>query len=243
MKRLATVFPLVCMIAAACGGNSTVESTIDVTTTTETTTTSEAATATSEAVTTSAETVTTAAESANIQIARESMAVWNTGDIDAYLGFFADDGVIVSWPAHSAQVREGLEYFVTLGNQVVVDECEEWEDGTVHCLGSETDDLSGPAGAVVDAEWRFWITDGRIVRYSAAAHDESALYFVIDMIWWLESAHPDVWESTFALAERCPMREVYNCRDTWNLNGETAAALLEYAPEFIAQSDKYPLEE
>jgi hypothetical protein len=234
---------LVGLIAVGCGGESTVESSIEVTATTEIPATTEVVTATNEAVTTTSAVVTTTTETLSLQIARDSMEVWNTGDIDAYLGFYADDGVIVNWPAHSDQVREGIEYYVALGNQVTIDDCEEWEDGTVHCLGTETDDLSGLAGATVEAEYRFWITDGKITRYSAALHGESALYFVVEMIWWLESAHPDVWESAFALEERCSMDDVYNCRDTWYANPETAAALLEYAPEFIAQSDKYPLEE
>jgi hypothetical protein len=181
-------------------------------------------------------------ETAHIQIARNSMAAWNTGEVDAYLDFFADDAVLLEWPAHAAHVREGLEFYMALGDQTVLDECEEWQDGRIRCHGIGRDDLSGPVGAITEADLDMWITDGLISKYTASNYDESAKRFITDMAWWLERAHPEVWESTFAIPERCSFHaEYYNCWGSFYGTPEAAAVLLENASEFITQSDAYSI--
>jgi hypothetical protein len=186
---------------------------------------------------------TTTTEPVDVQIVRESLAAWNTGDLDAYLAFFADDAIYLKYDAHSEYFRDGCEFWQTLGDRTVIGECDVWEDGRVRCHAVGSDNLSGPAGAFSESLMSFWVTDGKITRVSIGATHESCFKFVREMGWWLESAHPDVWDSTFALADRCDDDVEYNCWETWYATAETAAVLLEFGPEFIAQSDTYPLDE
>jgi hypothetical protein len=132
---------------------------------------------------------------------------------------------------------------MVLGDETVMDECEVWADGRIRCHAVGRDDLSGPAGGVFDAYWSFWISDGKISRLTAGAQEYSTHEFIREMAWWLESAHPEVWESTFASSDECDHDDAYNCWYSWYSSAATAAVLLEHRDEFIAQSDKYPLGE
>ena len=235
MRHLALIVVLTALVAGGCGDDSTRDTEAQVTETTEAqTTTTDAVASTIEA---------TVTETANIQIARDSMAAWNTGDIDAFLGFFTDDAILLEWPAHADHVRNSLEFMMALGDRTVMDECEEWQDGRIRCHATNRNDLSGPVGAIAEIDRTFWITDGRISKYTVTIHDESDYYFIRQMAWWLESAHPEVWETTFAIPEQCSYDDEFDCFETWYATPETAAALLEYAPEFIAQSDLYSITE
>ncbi len=233
MRHLATIAVLIALIGSSCGDDS--DTAVQVTETTD------APTATTEAQTTT--TGSQSAETTNIQIARDSIAAWNTGEVDAYLGFFADDARFFLWPAHSEQVRNGFEFYMTLGDQTILDECKVWQDGRVRCHAIGRNDLSGPVGVTTDADWSFWVTDGRIVKTTAAEYDSSDYWFIMKMGWWLEDAHPEVWESTFAISETCLRDDAYDCWETWHASSETAAALLEFAPEFIAQSGEFSITE
>lgn len=248
MKYPVLIVALLVSLAAGCSDGSTTESEVrvtaaqsaeptDSTTTTETTeiTETKAATPATDTSTTEAQDT----ESTKFQVARDSMAAWNTGKVDAFLDFFTDDAILFLWPIDDPHVRPGLEFWTTLGDQTVLDECDEWQDGRVRCHAIGRDDLSGPVGAITDSQVSFWITDGRITKYSSAISDNGGYWFIEDMTRWLQSAYPEVWESTFANSEPCLHHDEYNCWHSWYGTSETAAALLEYAPEFIAQSEKY----
>jgi hypothetical protein len=125
-----------------------------------------------------------------------------------------------------------------------MDECEVWADGRIRCHAVSRDNLAGPAGALIESYWSFWVSDGKISKVSSGPLEKSTEWFLIDMTAWLENTYPEVWKSTFAVpGEGCEHDEEYNCWDNWYSNAETAAVLLEYRDEFIAQSDKYPLGE
>jgi hypothetical protein len=233
VRRLASGVALLLLITA-CGDSASTTTTEPATSSTVSTTT----TSTTEAPTTTAD-----AEAANIQIARDSMAAWNTGDVDAYLGFFADDARFLLWPAHEDHVRNGLEFYMALGDETLIDECQAWQDGRIRCHAIGRNDLSGPVGITAESDWSFWITDGLISKTTAAEYDSAGYWFIMKMGWWLEAAHPEVWESTFATSETCLRDDTYDCWETWRATPETAAALLEYAPEFIAQSDEFSITE
>jgi len=242
MRRLAMIAALTGLIAASCGGNSTSEVEVSAGETTQPETASIAGTAaqtTTVAKTTTIEEI----EPVEITIAKASMDAWNSGDLEAYLSFFAEDAEFQKWPLSADHVRPGLEYYMALGDETLIQDCDGLSDGRVlcHCFG--TNDLSGPAGVISESNWSFWITDGLITKASAAGLDLSDYWFSVRMQWWLEEAHLDVWESTFAIPERCSHEDEYNCRETWRASSETAAALLEYGPEFIAQSGEYPTTE
>ena len=107
-----------------------------------------------------------------VQTARDAMVAWNTGDVDAYLGFFAEDATYREWSVDADHVRDRFEVDMTLGSQLVLDECERWDDGRVRCRALARDDLSGPAGLMQEADLSFWIADGLITKYSAMAYAE-----------------------------------------------------------------------
>ena len=243
MRRLAVLAVVAVLAGAGCGDGSTVDIGSPTTTTGPPTTTSrvpattEAATTTTVAPTTT--TVAQVAEIPDIQIARQAMAAWNTGNVDAYLDFFTEDATYIQWPAHADHVRDRFEFDMTLGSQLALGDCEQWADGRLRCPALARDDLSGPAGLMQDAVLTFWITDGLISKYSSAQYDHPDFYFTQAMAFWLEGAHPDVWESTFALSERCSINDEFNCWTSWYASAETATVLLEYVSEFVAQSDDY----
>ena len=241
MRRVAVIAALA-LIAGGCGDDSISNTGAQVPETTEAeTTTTAAQTTTTDPQASTAEGQ--VAETANVQIAMDSMAAWNTGEVDVYLGFFADDARFLLWPVYEDHVRNGLEFYMALGDQTVIDECEVWQDGRVRCHAIGRNDLSGPVGITAESDWSFWVTDGLISKTTAAEYDSSAYWFIIKMGWWLEGAHPEVWESTFAISETCLRDDTYDCWETWRASPETAAALLEYAPEFIAQSDEFSITE
>ena len=186
------------------------------------TTSTAAATTTAIAPTTVSSTTTlaptTTTEPLEFQIARESMEVWNTGDLDAYLAMFGEGAIIGAFPAHSESVRDGLQFFMTLGDQTVLEECEEWAGGRTRCHEISLDDLSGPVGGLVDAHWDFWITDGMITKLTASTQDASARWFVVEMSSWLQEAHPEVWGSVFAVTAECGYHDQYNCWESWSSN-------------------------
>jgi hypothetical protein len=68
-------------------------------------------------------------------------------------------------------------------------------------------------------------------------------YFTQSMAWWLENAHHEVWETTFALTEPCSIGDEFSCWRSWYVTAKTATVLLQYAEEFISQSDEYSITE
>ncbi len=106
-----------------------------------------------------------------------------------------------------------------------------------------SDDLSGPVGAVFDADWIFRIADGKVTSFGFGVHDQSKISFVTSMTRWLEAEYPDVFEATFAAPEGwCSMTESNCYSGKWFSSPEAAAVLLDLGPEFIAQSDRYSVE-
>ena len=224
--RRAAVIAALALIAGGCGDDSVSNTGAQVPETTE-----------AETSTTGGEVI----ETTNLQIVRDSTAAWITGDIDAYLGLYAEDATFLGWRVYEDHTRAGLEFYIALGDQTVMDECEVWADGRVRCHAIGVNDLSGPVGIIAESDWNFWITDGLIKTATAQYYDTSESSFITKMGWWLEGAHPEVWESTFAISETC--LSAFDCWETWRASPETAAALLEYAPEFIAQSDEFSITE
>lgn len=128
------------------------------------------------------------------------------------------------------------------------------------------DALGGSAGYTFNGTYQFTVSAGQIIEHRISVPVEERVdpglwesagdALSDDVAAWLKEAHPDVWTSVFALAEPCGFES--NCRPSITRHedaslgkppGErlrcaaTAAALLEYRDEFIAQSEDYPLDQ
>jgi hypothetical protein len=175
----------------------------------------------------------------DVEIAEAAIAAWNTADYDQFVSFFSDDGTIDGSAYDAEDVEQELRFFMALGDNVVVDYCDvygstEW----IGCDAESSDDLSGPAGAYFQADWHFDIADGDVTSLTWDVYSASNVDFVLTMVRWLETAHPDVWEASFAAPGGCSQE--YNCHlDKWYATPEGAAVILDFGPEFVAQSDEY----
>jgi hypothetical protein len=186
-----------------------------------------------------------AAEDSDIQLAGAAIAAWNASDFDAFLAFFADESTIFWRPADAADVRDKFEFRMALGDLIVTDECETTSPGKIVCSATSSDDLSGPVGIVDDEDWVFRISEGRVTAFAIVFDRRSRSHFWTLMGEWLADAHPDLWESTFAAPEECIVTAAISCEGggSWHATPEAAAVLLDLAPEFIAQSDEYSVEQ
>lgn len=81
-----------------------------------------------------------------------------------------------------------------LGDVVEIQECDYDARDRAVCTAVTRDLLSGPAGMVHEGRWVFEFDDeGLVSAFSWFNVDNSKNEFVVHMVGWLETAHPDVW--------------------------------------------------
>ena len=179
-----------------------------------------------------------------MQIVQDVVAAWNTSEYDALLDFFAEDGTLDGHPIRDDAVEKNIRFYMVLGINFALEECRAGPaEGGVVCHTVARDDLSGPVGALFDADWVFQIADGKVTSCAFDIRDPSMVTFVTAMAEWVESEYPEVFEATFAAPGLCSPVDEHNCYQLkWYSSPEAAAVLLELGPEFIAQSDQYSIQ-
>jgi len=199
------------------------------------------------------ETVTTVALTAEQQVrydtALETIAVFNGGDIDAWMSLFRQDGAFWGLQMSGTHIVEFIEFRMALGEQIAVDECSpyEYDDTKTDCTVSIENDLFAKAG--IDLGEGQWIIKsderGRVLDINRAGlQDRPVGPLMKTMSLWIQEAHPDVWEDVFVTAGDCSLDlGSPNCYNgVWYGTVDTARELVRLADEFIAQSDTYPLD-
>jgi hypothetical protein len=99
------------------------------------------------------------------------------------------------------------------------------------CQSTETDALLTIAGIELPATYHWVVSDGAVVAVVGSADWARGDVFIDAFVEWLEVAHPE------AAADITPLFEDVLLDDptVWS-------QILDYAEEFVAQSDVYPLE-
>lgn len=233
MKAIRVLVGISVLVLGACGGDSSSKD--------------EGTPSTGSAVSTTAATTSTAPPTtvpvSDLDRARAAIDSWNTLDVEAFLSYFSDAGTLDGHLADTQPVRDQIGFFMGLGDVVEIQECDYDARDRAVCTAVTRDLLSGPAGMVHEGRWVFEFDDeGLVSAFSWFNVDNSKNEFVVHMVGWLETAHPDVWEAALSAGGRCAAGAVANCHATWYATPEAAAALLEFGAEFIDQSDRYSIE-
>jgi hypothetical protein len=191
-------------------------------------------------------TVTTEALSAELQVtydtALEAIAVFNSGDIDAWMKLFRQDGAFWGLQMSGTHTKEFIEFRMALGEQITVDSCVPHLDGMrVECAASYT----GGLGSIWTDNWIVRSDEkGRVldIQQSGRIGDDPG-ELIAAMGVWIEETYPEVWESVFVAAGDCSLDlNSLNCfNGAWYGTADTALELVRLADEFFAQSDTYPL--
>lgn len=197
------------------------------------------------------ETVTTVALTAEQQVrydtALETIAVFNSGDIDAWMKMFRQDGAFWGLQMSGTHVREFIEFRMAGGEQLIVDTCVPNFDGErITCKVTIVNDLFTTAG--LTPHMSDWIVKGdekgRVLGIAQAGDlGREPTELVTAMGLWIRDTYPRVWEDTFVAAGDCSLdQDSPNCfNGEWYGTSETAQELLRLLDEFVAQSDIYPL--
>jgi hypothetical protein len=170
-----------------------------------------------------------------VELARQTIADWNTGDSDAFFGRFASEAQIEEVAVTDSGLRAQVAFYMALQQQAVVGECVTGPD-TVTCTTVTTDALSGPVGAESAFEWTFRVEDGAIVSldWSWRFDAPSVTGVIRDMSNWIETDRPDVWATAFAAD--CASSEQYNCNSNkWLSSAAAGAEMLRLAPDYFGQ--------
>lgn len=124
------------------------------------------------------------------------------------------------------------------------------EASMVTCNLTTQNDLAALGGIpAVERTIVFTVTDGSIVRSEEPSHPGIAGNDLPDLVsqvsGWIAGRDRDVWDASFAA--ECEYGVNPDCVDfggaTWLATSENAALLIEYAPELIEQSPRWPLGE
>jgi ABC-type transport system substrate-binding protein len=204
----------------------------------ETTTAAPATTvAPPETVTTAAAaTSTTLFETAAIATVQALQEAWNAFDSDAVLALMADGSS--SW-------EKDLAEWEAWGRQGTLSDCVA-TDRVLTCLETwERTNLSGKAGVIREYQWRFRFDDQGLIRLAlwqkrTAAESEDDRAFNAALGDWMETAHPDAFETFFFSRQTAGCGVVACLRENWD-TPEGVAELSPLIDEFVAQSDDYPL--
>ena len=183
------------------------------------------------------------ATQAAVEIAEHAVDVWNDGDVAAFQALFREDGAINYLQASGTHVRDHMAFLMAIDDQLALERCQPAsDDAVIECSGTNTDQLTEDAGLIADATWTFKIDNGSIVRLDWRPYSDPRKKFIEEIGNWLPTAHPEIWAETFALPSGCTLENTPDCvTGTWYETLASAAALLELAPEFIAESPVYPL--
>lgn len=191
-------------------------------------------------------TPTTEALSAELQVtydtALETIDVFNSGDIDAWMRMFRQDGAFWGLQISGTHVQEFIAFRMGLGEQIAVDNCVPHLDGIrIECAASYTGDLGSTWADswIVRSDERGRVLD--IQQFDRTGDDPGDLITAMGL--WIQEAYPDVWQGVFVAAGDCSLDlDSPNCFDgTWYGTADTARELVRLADEFFAQSDTYPL--
>jgi hypothetical protein len=174
----------------------------------------------------------------------EAYALHNSGD-PAWVEI-RDRGSFHATPeAREAMIAEGVESFPAYEARTDVSRCVaqgfgEWP-GTVDagvptptghhflCYATYSDALLAIAGVSEAATERWVVDDGAVVAVNGSYDWSDSDAFVASFEEWLRTAHPEAVELPGLFLDG-------------GVDGEAKDQLLEYAEEFVAESDVYPLE-
>lgn len=179
-----------------------------------------------------------AISTANIPVVESAVDAYNAYDADAYAVYWADGiegpgGYIVGsddW--HTFIVEEQAR-----GIEITLSDCEA-TNNVVRCLETYQETLlSGKAGVILtwEAEYTFG-EDGLIVGFARfnTTGTEAIEPFEDALGRWMATAHPEVFETYY-------VPDFYSrIYENW-FTPEGATQLSQLIDEFIADSDKYPL--
>lgn len=170
------------------------------------------------------------------EVARQAIANWNAGDLDAFLGNFAAQGQIQEGAVTDAGVRDELAFYMALQEQATITGCST-ADGSVTCTAATTDGLSGPVGVETPVVWSFQIEDGVITSLDRSWTSAETTGWVVigNMATWIEANRPEVWAASFAAD--CSSSVDYNCNaNRWLATPAAATEVLARAPEYLNQA-------
>lgn len=185
-------------------------------------------------------------DDANVEVAEDFIAAWFAHDVDAVFANYTDDGRFFQQELDQP-ARDYAAFIMALGDKIASSEpCKMTDTNTVECRIVNYDDLTGPAGITWDSNWTFLVEGGEIrgmtkVGISSTFGTSERARFFTAIGNWVQNSRPDIWAETFALAESCSGD--FNCWGNWRMTPDTAAALLPLGPDFIAQSETYPLDD
>jgi hypothetical protein len=166
---------------------------------------------------------------------------WNTGDVPAFFEWFGDEATVMGTPVDAFGVYSDLGFYMTLGQEVVVDECTELGEARVLCQAQISDDLSGPLGVVTPITWEFEFVDGQIatLAFSFPPADQPDVFAVAgDAVLWVQETDLSLFDSTFRPDGSCITRfNNYAIPTGWCSSIEGAEELLRLGDEFRAQYD------
>jgi poly(3-hydroxybutyrate) depolymerase len=162
---------------------------------------------------------------------------WNSLDPEVFLAILTPDATYDAAPAHTEAAYDEVGFWMGLGGLIEADySCEKTAPDLIDCSVSVPDDLSGPVGIGFLSRVELAVDNGQVTSFQWWPTDPGKVVFVLEMVRWVEQAHPEVWESTFS-APGCGM-EAINCWDgSWTASPEAAQALLELRDEYVASRD------
>ena len=261
MRLAVSILCLIVLLVSACGStggqgtNQSTSSVIRVTTVTnaeETTTTTARATATTGAVTTSSIAESTTTTTLDIEhwiaqdgpvtmaLVEEYYGLLNTGDVEAALDMIA--GFL------GENFRENLTMAVDGANARFATDCSISEtEPVVRCRETISDDLYGPAGIALTGGMRYTVAVGEsdqlTLRFDGPPACTSESYtnanYLLDLYDWVVGAHSIL---RLNFTGDLSMGELgIPCTAYPFPTAELAIEVCEVVPEFLAQSDKYPI--
>jgi hypothetical protein len=232
VRRWISVIVVAGLVVAACGsGDSESGDDADTTTTAaaeETTTTTAAAEET---------TTTAAAAETPVEVAQAVIDTWNSGDVIAFFGWFAEGATIQGDSTETAGMYSDLGFYMGLEQAVVVEECTPSDDTKVTCTTQTSDELSGPLGVETPITWVLEVADGMVasLQFVFPPASQPDLFVVAnDAVLWVRDTHPEVFDETFR-GTLCVPHSWNAYPDLWCSSPEGAAELLRLGDEFRAQ--------
>jgi hypothetical protein len=177
-------------------------------------------------------------------LARNTIADWNRGDLEVFLLNFApganyQDGAGTR-PIADPDMILDLGFFMSLGQQVVFDECEgTLEPPVLRCSATKTDDLSGPDGFSKDYFWEMHFgPEGITLLFLDIPEPDgpTSLTVISDLALWIMENHPDVFDRSFSpLSGLCKAQDA-NFYTFWCSSPQAAEEMLLLWDDFYAQA-------
>jgi hypothetical protein len=240
-RRLLLLFSSIALVLGACGGG---EDSTDVTTTLGQPTTTESPTTTASTVTSSkaAPTTTTTAETTvpvDEADAAIAVVVWaldakNSFDLDGWLAAF-EGGERPGTPLHAEELLMNAEQRWEMTAPCQVTGKSTSDDTIVECLLQDITSFWGVGGISDTRLQTFKVNSEGLItnKFSFSSNRRDAFNSAFHQ--WLSETYPDVYnEMNVALPSNGPGFD--------SKNSDHMLTAVEYVEEFVAQSDKYPLD-